>query len=345
MNIGEKISIIDVLTLVLAVISFADGSLRGFDPNLGIIDQKLFADEINAKQNKWVAGDNFGRPLSMRELKRYGSTILNKPDLPKKSHEAFSNLTGLLNLPPFFDARQQYSRCLSLSSVRDQSNCGSCWAVTSAAALSDRFCIQTPYQINMSAEDLIACCTSCGSGCNGGFIDKTWRHFMRNGEVSGGDYGSFDGCQPYSIMPCGSIGQPECEEEEAATPKCKRFCTNPYYRIQYSHDRQSTFDAFYMENNVPYIQWEIMHNGPLVASFVLYADFLPYKSGVYVHTEGRKIGGHAARIIGWGTENGLPYWLAVNSWGTSWGDNGYFKILREYNHCGIETSMIGGNVK
>lgn len=69
---------------------------------------------------------------------------------------------------------------------------------------------------------------------------------------------------------------------------------------------------------------------------MVYDDFLTYKSGVYQHVSGGDPGGHAIKIIGWGVENGTPYWLCANSWNYSWGENGFFKILRGKNECGIE---------
>lgn len=83
-----------------------------------------------------------------------------------------------------------------------------------------------------------------------------------------------------------------------------------------------------------------MKNGPVVASFLVYEDFLTYKSGVYQHVTGNSLGGHAIKIIGWGVENGTPYWLITNSWNESWGDNGFFKILRGKNHCNIENKVV-----
>jgi len=59
---------------------------------------------------------------------------------------------------------------------------------------------------------------------------------------------------------------------------------------------------------------EIMTHGPVEASFLVYEDFLNYKSGVYQHVTGAAHGGHAIKVIGWGEENGTPYWLIVNSW-------------------------------
>merc|ERR1712241_1011723 len=66
------------------------------------------------------------------------------------------------------------------------------------------------------------------------------------------------------------------------------------------------------------------------------------QSGVYQHTHGMQLGGHAVRMLGWGEENGTPYWLIANSWNTDWGHRGTFKILRGQNECGIEGNVVAG---
>ncbi|PAV79919.1 hypothetical protein WR25_23894 [Diploscapter pachys] len=48
------------------------------------------------------------------------------------------------------------------------------------------------------------------------------------------------------------------------------------------------------------------------------------------------MGGHAVKLVGWGTENGTPFWRIANSWNADWGENGYFRILRGVDECGIE---------
>jgi len=85
-----------------------------------------------------------------------------------------------------------------------------------------------------------------------------------------------------------------------------------------------------------------MTNGPVEAGFVVYADFKKYKSGVYTHVVGRKEGGHAVKIIGWGVEDTVPYWLVANSWNENWGDKGFFKIIRGTNECGFENGIVAG---
>ena len=75
------------------------------------------------------------------------------------------------------------------------------------------------------------------------------------------------------------------------------------------------------------IQQEIVTKGPVEAGFTVYEDFVHYKSGVYSHQTGKELGGHAIKIVGYGVEGGDDYWLVQNSWTTTWGDKGYFKIV------------------
>jgi len=75
---------------------------------------------------------------------------------------------------------------------------------------------------------------------------------------------------------------------------------------------------------------------------MVYKSFFSYTSGVYHKGifEFTPEGGHAIKILGWGTENGTPYWLCANSWGTAWGDSGFFKIKQ--GNCKIESQVFAG---
>jgi len=75
--------------------------------------------------------------------------------------------------------------------------------------------------------------------------------------------------------------------------------------------------------------------GALVAGFQVYEDFLAYKSGVYTHQSGSKLGGHAVCVVGY--DDDKQAWLAKNSWGTDWGEQGFFWI--GYGQCGIDQPM------
>ena len=91
---------------------------------------------------------------------------------------------GFEELPKEFDPRTQWPKCQSISMIWDQAGCGSCWAFGAATAMSDRICIHTPenqepLQVHVSPENLLACCFSCGFGCNGGFPGAAWSYWHR----------------------------------------------------------------------------------------------------------------------------------------------------------------------
>jgi cathepsin B len=102
--------------------------------------------------------------------------------------------------------------------------------------------------------------------------------------------------------------------------------------------------SVYSVSGVAQIAAEIATHGAVEAAFTVYADFINYKSGVYSYTTGDELGGHAVKLIGYGTENGVDYWLAQNSWTTTWGDNGMFKIRKGTDECGIEDEIVAGTV-
>jgi len=84
--------------------------------------------------------------------------------------------------------------------------------------------------------------------------------------------------------------------------------------------------------------------GSVMAFMEVYADFFSYISGVYTpNTTTTFYGGHAVRIIGYGTLNNVDYWLCANSWGTYWGEKGFFRIRRGVNAAYIEGYVIQAN--
>ena len=211
--------------------------------------------------------------------------------------------------------------------------------------MTDRTCVHSngSRNIHYSAENLVSCCHSCGDGCNGGYPGSAFMYWVHGGIVSGGAYNSSQGCQPYEIPPCehhvpGS--RPKCNGE-VPTPKCVKKCETGYGK-DYEGDLHTGKESYSLPSDERQIMYDIMTNGPVEGAFSVYVDFLHYKKGVYRHTHGKFLGGHAIRILGWGEENGQKYWLAANSWNFDWGDGGFFKILRGSDHCGIESEIVSG---
>ncbi|CAH1994123.1 unnamed protein product [Acanthoscelides obtectus] len=303
-----------------------------------------FIDSINKAQSTWTAGRNFHENTDVSYIKKLMGVLPNyKNYMPSEIQE---HQLDDIEIADSFDSREQWPHCPTIREIRDQGSCGSCWAFGAVEAMSDRVCIHSKGKVNFrfSSDDLISCCWTCGMGCNGGYPGAAWHYWVRKGLVSGGPYGSHIGCRPYEIAPCEhhvNGSRPPCEGDGGKTPRCNKKCEEGY-DVQYDKDKHYGANAYSVSSDPKQIQAEIMKNGPVEGAFSVYSDFVNYKSGVYVHTTGHFLGGHAIRIFGWGVQNDTPYWIVANSWNSDWGDNGTFKILRGKDHVGIESGVVAG---
>ena len=295
------------------------------------------ADFINSLDTTWKAGQYSDEKFKTENLK----SLLGVKRGPGGRKLPVKRVAVSNDLPASFDAREKWTNCPSLKEVRDQSNCGSCWAFATVESITDRTCIATKgkFTEDLSTQDLLTCCKGfwifgCGNGCQGGFPANAWSWWVDTGLVTGGLYNG-TGCQPYSFAPH------HHGEDYADTPKCKETCENG---ADYKEDKHFGAEAYSLDS-VESIKQDIFDHGPVGVDFTVYADFPSYKSGVYQSHSWESLGGHAVKLIGWGEENGTPYWLAVNSWNTEWGENGLFRILRGSNECGIENHVLGGTPK
>lgn len=299
-------------------------------------------DEVNSLQTTWKAGHNFEN-IDLEYIQGLCGTL----DDPNRSQLPVHRNLFAMDLPDSFDAREKWGDiCPSTKEVRDQGSCGSCWAFGAVEALTDRICIHSngEHKPHISAENLLACCGIwCGFGCNGGFPSSAWRFFENTGIVTGGQYNSSQGCQPYSIPSCEhhTTGPKKPCSGSGPTPQCEKQCREGY-NVSYTNDKHYASSHYSVSSEPEAIMKEIYTKGPVEGAFTVYADFPNYKSGVYKHVSGSQLGGHAIKILGWGEENGTPYWMVANSWNPDWGDKGFFKILRGSNECGIEGGIVAG---
>ena len=252
--------------------------------------------------------------------------------------------TANADLPESFDLREAYPNCETLFEIRDQSKCGACWAFAAVETMSDRLCIHSggKLQTRVSAAHLTTCCTSCGNGCFGGYPSATFTYWKNYGIPSGGLYGDKNTCVPYFLEPCDDHMH-KCHDY-IDTPECETSCQDGYPKTL-SEDKSYGVSSYSVRGEAN-IMKEIYENGSVEGTFSVYEDFADYESGVYQHVTGSYEGGHAIKIIGWGvTEDGVKYWLIANSWNETWGEKGYFRMLRGENECGIEGSANTGMPK
>ncbi|KAK0089281.1 hypothetical protein PV326_004541 [Microctonus aethiopoides] len=234
-------------------------------------------------------------------------------------------------LPREFDSRTKWPR--DISGIRDQGWCGASWAISSADVASDRFAIMSKGKeaVKLSAQQLISCNNRGQQGCKGGYLDRAWL-FMRK----------FGLAENYCYPWIGENGK--CKLRKKATLRdagCEP--KNPFRKGLY------TVGPAYRLGNETDIMQEIIYSGPVQATMKVYQDFFVYHGGIYRHSklaENYRTGYHSVRIIGWGEEffgNNPPvkYWIVANSWGTHWGENGFFRIQKGVNECEIESFVLG----
>jgi len=216
--------------------------------------------------------------------------------------------------PESFDWRTE-SNCVH--PIRDQGHCGSCWAFAASEVLSDRFCIASKGSVDvvLSPEYLVDCDKS-DYGCNGGYLDRSWNFLTKTGIPT-------DACYPY--VAGGGVAS-----------KCNSTCQDgsalKLYKAKSVVEMSSEAE----------VEAELTKNGPVETGFMVYQDFISYKSGIYHHVSGGLLGGHAVKIIGYGVEAGTKYWIVANSWAEKWGEKGFFRIKKGTNECGFESNVIAG---
>lgn len=271
-----------------------------------------------------------------------------------------------LLLPASFDSEENWPHCAKvIGDIRDQSNCGCCWAFAAASAASDRLCISTNAALlePLSAQDVCFCASS--DGCDGGDISTPWRHmkfggwFGGPGVVTGGQY---QGTGPFGKGFCSDFSLPHCHHHgpqgndpypaenapgcpSATSPSCPASCdsTASDSHANFDEDKLGFNGNMLSVSGEEQIAQAIKEGGPVETAFTVYADFANYVSGIYHHVTGNEMGGHAVRIVGWGEENGQKYWKVANSWNPYWGEKGYFRIKKGGNECGIEDQVTASS--
>ena len=205
--------------------------------------------------------------------------------------------------PASLDWRQKNA----VTSVKDQGSCGSCWTFSSTGASEGAWAISTGKLIDLSEQQLVDCATgvSYGShGCNGGQMEGADKYLIANGQCDLASY-------PYT----------------AVDGKCKTCSAVAHFSSCSDvkpNDQVSLLGAVAL--------------GPV--SVALSADtryFQSYTGGILDATACYTELNHGVLIVGYGTDNGQKYWNVKNSWSSTWGEQGYIRILRSSstNDAGI----------
>jgi len=282
-----------------------DIRFKNFKTNLGKIKAHNEAGNkpytLNLTSLSDMSWDEFKNSYLMQNQDCSATLLNSKMDiLPfSKTHKS---------IPPAFDWR---SRGV-VTDVKDQGNCGSCWTFSTTGCLESHHAIATGKLVGLSEQNLVDCAGAYNNnGCDGGLPSQAFEYIYYNGGIDTEDsypYQGEDGNCQYSPNNIGAK-------------------VSSIVNITQG-DENDILDA-------------VANVGPVSICFDVVDDFMNYDGGVYSSTDcgnGPNDVNHAVLVVGYNVTydgSNTPYWIVKNSWGDSWGLNGYFWIERNANMCGL----------
>jgi len=196
--------------------------------------------------------------------------------------------------------------------VKNQGHCGSCWTFSSTGAIEAHVKKTTGVSLDLSEQQLIDCARNYDNhGCNGGLPSHAFEYIKASG-----------GIEAESSYPYKAADEPGCNFEKGKV----------------AAEVVSAFNI--TQGDEKELKKAVAFAGPVSITFQVVGDFRSYSSGVYVSNScGNRPEdvNHAVLAVGYGHDDasGKDYWIVKNSWGPAWGDQGYFKIERGVNMCGV----------
>jgi cathepsin L len=262
---------------------------------------------------RWVREHNAGGAGFSVELNRF-ATLTAAECASLRGYRASPHIAGH-DLPPRagdVPAELDWRTRGVVQAIKDQGKCGGCWTFAAVAAQESAWAIRTGALTSLSEQNLVDCVTNC-YGCNGGNVELAYYYVLRK---QGGAFNSEAG-YPY----------------QAVTAACRFRAADALTAIA---------DWGIVSRSEASLQEVLATYGPVaVAIDASHISFQLYRSGIYNEKACSATNlDHAVTAVGYGTTPSA-YWLVKNSWGTSWGQQGYIQMTRNANNqCGIATDAI-----
>ncbi|MBN2056330.1 C1 family peptidase [bacterium] len=275
--------------VVVLLAGLAAGAAAGDEADrIAAVQARIAADGLN-----WTAGVTSMSHLSDEEFRSL-LTLREPEGFTPPDRSAPIDITSL---PDAFNWRDSGG----MTPVKNQANCGSCWAFSAIGALESQVLINDGWSADLAEQQLVSC-DPYDAGCNGGWHTSAWQFLMESGAV-------MEDCMPYEAsngVPCTMT---ECD----------------YYVGVAEYD--------YVNDTVAGIK-QSLTTGPVAVAMYVFDDLRYYTGGCYENNQSPPGVNHGVVIVGWDDticEDGA--WLVKNSWGTDFGLDGYFWI--RYDTCNI----------
>jgi len=211
--------------------------------------------------------------------------------------------------------------------------CGSCWAQAATSVIADRINIlrnETNITVSISSQAIIDC--AAGGDCNGGDSMGVYEFASTHGvpEDSCMAYEAMDppkeDCSP--ILVCKTCTWPPAPPGKDTNDNCTAVLSYPNWKVS----------SYGSVSGAANMQKAILANGPISCGMDVTNQFEAYTGGVYKQFVLVPMLNHEVSVVGWGqTPQGQNYWIVRNSWGTFWGEWGFFRIQMGSENLGIET--------
>lgn len=299
--------------------------------------QKKAVKNLNLLQTGWRAREMprwLGRTPhelnSLAGLQRQGRTRALHRDMlkqhrPKHLREKAFLQQATVDLPASFDWANVSGKSF-LEPVVDQGECGSCYVVSTTRMLTARhkIALNKTDGVGAFSMNFPLMCSEYNQGCKGGYglLVSKWSEDV--------------GLLPESCMPYDTNGvcKLQCDLKKL---QGKRWRVGNHHYV----------GEWYGNATEDSMKREVLLNGPIVVGIEPGEDFMYYSEGVFrtvvgpvvppmLSQEWEKVD-HAVLLVGWGEDNGDKYWRLQNSWGEDWGEDGFFRIARGENQCGVES--------